>query len=120
IGYSSALSASRRESIASSRSVMTATLMIWTCIRRQRLLLILTKGKECVIIRIRSFGALPDRGGRMKHTLESIAVLAGVSRGTVSRVINNQPGVKPHVREKVLDIIAKTGYVPHPQARSLA
>ncbi len=56
----------------------------------------------------------------MKHTLESIAALAGVSRGTVSRIINNQPGVKPHVREKVLDIIASTGYVPHPQARSLA
>ena len=56
----------------------------------------------------------------MKHTLESIAALAGVSRGTVSRVINNQPGVKPRVREKVLGIIEQTGYVPHPQARSLA
>ncbi len=56
----------------------------------------------------------------MKHTLESIAGLAGVSRGTVSRVINNQPGVKPQVREKVLEIIAQTGYIPHPQARSLA
>lgn len=57
---------------------------------------------------------------QMKHTLESIAALAGVSRGTVSRIINNQPGVKPSVREKVLAVIAQTGYVPHPQARSLA
>ncbi|SDD16766.1 transcriptional regulator, LacI family [Paenibacillus sp. UNCCL117] len=56
----------------------------------------------------------------MKHTLESIAGLAGVSRGTVSRVINDQPGVKPEVREKVLGIIEQTGYYPHPQARSLA
>lgn len=56
----------------------------------------------------------------MKHTLESIAGLAGVSRGTVSRVINEQPGVKPKVREKVLEIIEETGYIPHPQARSLA
>ncbi|MFD0712030.1 LacI family DNA-binding transcriptional regulator [Paenibacillus sp. GCM10027626] len=56
----------------------------------------------------------------MKHTLESIARLAGVSRGTVSRIVNQQPGVKPHVREKVLQIIEQTGYVPHPQARSLA
>jgi LacI family transcriptional regulator len=56
----------------------------------------------------------------MKHTLESIAKLAGVSRGTVSRIINDQPGVKPKVREKVLAIIEQTGYVPHPQARSLA
>lgn len=57
---------------------------------------------------------------QVKHTLESIAALAGVSRGTVSRVINNQPGVKPKVREKVLEIIGQTNYIPHPQARSLA
>jgi LacI family transcriptional regulator len=56
----------------------------------------------------------------VKHTLESIAALAGVSRGTVSRVINNQPSVKPEVRQKVLAIIAEKGYTPHPQARSLA
>lgn len=56
----------------------------------------------------------------MKHTLETIARLAGVSRGTVSRVVNDMPGVKPHVRQKVQDIIEQTGYVPHPQARSLA
>lgn len=56
----------------------------------------------------------------MRHTLESIAKLAGVSRGTVSRVINNQPGVNASVREKVKQVIAETGYVPHAQARSLA
>ncbi|WP_127587202.1 LacI family DNA-binding transcriptional regulator [Paenibacillus koleovorans] len=56
----------------------------------------------------------------MSNTLESIARLAGVSRGTVSRVINNQPGVKPQVRERVQHVIAETGYVPNPQARSLA
>ncbi len=56
----------------------------------------------------------------MKHTLESIAELAGVSRGTVSRVVNQLPGVKPQVRQKVQEIIEQTGYVPHPQARSLA
>lgn len=54
------------------------------------------------------------------HTLESIAKLAGVSRGTVSRVINNQPGVRAEVRERVLRIIAETGYHPNAQARSLA
>jgi len=56
----------------------------------------------------------------MKHTLETIAKLAGVSRGTVSRVVNQSPGVKPQVRQKVQRIIEETGYVPHPQARSLA
>ncbi|CAM3416042.1 LacI family DNA-binding transcriptional regulator [Marinicrinis lubricantis] len=55
-----------------------------------------------------------------KHTLESIARLAGVSRGTVSRVVNRQPGVKNEVREKVLSIIEQTGYYPNSQARSLA
>lgn len=56
----------------------------------------------------------------MKHTLESIAKLAGVSRGTVSRVINNQLGVKPQVRARVQEIIRQTGYHPNAQARSLA
>ena len=36
-------------------------------------------------------------------TLEDIGRLAGVSRSTVSRVINNQPNVKGDVRARVLD-----------------
>src|SRR5690606_26167955 len=59
-------------------------------------------------------------GRQMAHTLESIAKLSGVSRGTVSRVVNNQPGVKPAVRDTVLQVIQETGYQPHAQARSLA
>lgn len=46
----------------------------------------------------------------MKHTVRSIAALAGVSRGTVSRVLNNQPDVSPEVRARVLRIIEETGY----------
>lgn len=53
-------------------------------------------------------------------TLESIAELAGVSRSTVSRVINNQANVRPEVRARVLDVIAQTGYQPDPAARRLA
>lgn len=56
----------------------------------------------------------------MAHTLDSIAKLAGVSRGTVSRIVNGHPGVKPHARERVLRIIEETGYQPNVQARSLA
>jgi LacI family transcriptional regulator len=55
-----------------------------------------------------------------KLTLEEIARLSGTSRSTVSRVINNQPHVKPHIRERVLEIVAETGYHPDPAARSLA
>jgi LacI family transcriptional regulator len=53
-------------------------------------------------------------------TLESIAELAGVSRSTVSRVVNNHSGVRPEVRERVLHVIEETGYQPDPAARRLA
>ena len=36
---------------------------------------------------------------------EDIAKLAGVSRATVSKVINNYPDVKDETRERVLDVI---------------
>ena len=55
-----------------------------------------------------------------KLTLEQIADLSGVSRSTVSRVINNHPSVRPEVRERVQEVIAETGYHPDPAARSLA
>ncbi|MGN0993563.1 MAG: LacI family DNA-binding transcriptional regulator [Butyricicoccus sp.] len=45
-------------------------------------------------------------------TIEKIAELAGVSRGAVDKVIHGRPGVRPDVRERVLQIIRQTGYVP--------
>lgn len=51
--------------------------------------------------------------------LEDIAQLAGVSRSTVSRVINNHPNVSDPVRQRVLEIIQQTGYQPNLAARSL-
>ncbi len=53
-------------------------------------------------------------------TLEDIAKLAGVSRSTVSRVINDQPNVRPDVRDRILEIIRQTGYHPNAAARTLA
>jgi LacI family transcriptional regulator len=53
-------------------------------------------------------------------TVEQIAKLSGVSRSTVSRVINNHPNVKSNVRQRVMEVIAETGYHPNPAARSLA
>ncbi len=55
-----------------------------------------------------------------KLTLEEIARLSGVSRSTVSRVVNNQASVKPAVRQRILQVIEETGYRPDPAARSLA
>lgn len=49
-----------------------------------------------------------------------IAKLAGVSRSTVSRVINNYPNVPDETREKVLKVINEYDYVPHASARMLA
>lgn len=54
-----------------------------------------------------------------KLTLKEIAKLAGVSRSTVSRVVNNHPKVSAEVRQRVMKIIAETGYQPDPAARSL-
>lgn len=53
-------------------------------------------------------------------TLETIGQLAGVSRATVSRVINNHPNISDEVRERVQRVIAETGYQPNAAARSLA
>ncbi len=52
--------------------------------------------------------------------LEDIAKLAGVSRSTISRVVNNDPRVSEAVRARVLRIIAETSYHPNAAARSLA
>ncbi|HET9007506.1 MAG TPA: LacI family DNA-binding transcriptional regulator, partial [Actinomycetes bacterium] len=52
-------------------------------------------------------------------TLEQVAALAGVSRATVSRVVNGSPKVSPVVRAQVERAVAKLGYVPNRAARSL-
>lgn len=52
--------------------------------------------------------------------LEDIAKLAGVSRSTVSRVINNDPNVSERARTRVQATIDKVGYRPHAAARALA
>ena len=53
-------------------------------------------------------------------TLEDVAKQAGVSRSTVSRVVNNLPNVREEVRARVLGVIGKTGYHPNAAARTLA
>lgn len=52
-------------------------------------------------------------------TLETVALLAGVSRATVSRVINAPGKVSPQIRNTVEEAIARIGYVPNRAARSL-
>ncbi|GAA1870875.1 LacI family DNA-binding transcriptional regulator [Myceligenerans crystallogenes] len=56
---------------------------------------------------------------RSAPTLEDVARVAGVSRATVSRVVNGKRKVAPAVQETVLAAVAETGYVPNRAARSL-
>jgi LacI family transcriptional regulator len=55
-----------------------------------------------------------------KVNLEDIARMAGVSRSTVSRVVNNDPRVSDAVRQRVSEIIERSHYHPNAAARSLA
>jgi DNA-binding LacI/PurR family transcriptional regulator len=52
-------------------------------------------------------------------TLEDVARVAGVSRATVSRVINGIRNVDPQLHQQVWTAVDQTGYVPNRVARSL-
>lgn len=53
-------------------------------------------------------------------TINDVARLSGVSKKTVSRVINRSALLSEDTRVKVEAVIAQLGYVPNPQARALA
>lgn len=52
--------------------------------------------------------------------LNDIARLAGVSKMTVSKALNSQPGVSAQTSERIFQIAKKLGYTPHHAARKLA
>ncbi|MFF8997767.1 LacI family DNA-binding transcriptional regulator [Streptomyces achromogenes] len=56
---------------------------------------------------------------RQAPTLEDVAREAGVSRATVSRVVNGVRNVDPAIQELVRQAIRRTGYAPNRAARSL-
>ena len=56
---------------------------------------------------------------RRPVTIKHVAAEAGVSLQTVSRVINNEPNVRPVVQERVHAAVAKLGYVPSLAARRM-
>ena len=55
----------------------------------------------------------------MTVTINTIAEKAGVSRGTVDRVLNDRPHVKPEIRKRVQDAIDELNYKPNKLAKAL-
>lgn len=55
----------------------------------------------------------------MAATIHDVARLAGVSPGTVSRVIHNRPYIKRETKQRVLEAIEKLNYRPHAVASRL-
>jgi DNA-binding LacI/PurR family transcriptional regulator len=64
---------------------------------------------------------MDDRSPARKRlpTLDDVAALAGVGRGTVSRAINGAPNVSARSQAAVMAAVAELGYVPNRAARSL-
>jgi LacI family transcriptional regulator len=57
---------------------------------------------------------------RQAVTIKHVAADAGVSLQTVSRVINNEPNVRPSMKERVQASIDKLGYVPSIAAQRMS
>ena len=57
---------------------------------------------------------------RKKPTIHDVAAKAGVGLGTVSRVLNDHPAVRPETRARVLRAMEELGYAPNPHARRIA
>lgn len=56
----------------------------------------------------------------MAITIKDIAELCKVSKGTVSRVLNDEPGVGEETRKRILKLIKELDYQPNASARGLA
>lgn len=56
---------------------------------------------------------------RLPARITDVAARAGVSIKTVSRVVNDEKGVLPETRERVIAAVRELGFVPDSRARSL-
>jgi DNA-binding LacI/PurR family transcriptional regulator len=56
----------------------------------------------------------------MRITIGELAKIAGVSKTTISRVINSKPDVDPGTREKILSLIAQYGFQPNAFAKAIS
>ena len=72
-----------------------------------------------MIARRKAAGADAYSSGKAS-TINDIARLSGVSKKTVSRIINDSPLVRADTRERVEAVMREVGYSPDPMARGLA
>ncbi|MDX2109827.1 MAG: LacI family DNA-binding transcriptional regulator [Verrucomicrobiota bacterium] len=49
----------------------------------------------------------------------ALAAYLGLSRWTISRVLNNHPGIKEDTRKRIFDAMQQLGFLPNPMARGL-
>lgn len=56
----------------------------------------------------------------MNLTISEIARIAQVSKGTVSKALNNYPGINENTRKRILDLVKEMGYEPNAAAQALA
>lgn len=61
----------------------------------------------------------PSNGRKKRATILDVAKVSGISRGTVSRVLNGEPYVSDAAREAVNKAVREVGYVPNTAARNL-
>ncbi len=52
-------------------------------------------------------------------TIKDVAKMCGVGVSTVSRAINDHPDINPETKERIMDAIRESGYVPNDSARNL-
>ncbi|MBR3037055.1 MAG: LacI family DNA-binding transcriptional regulator [Lachnospiraceae bacterium] len=52
--------------------------------------------------------------------IRDIARMAGVSAGTVSKVLKNYPGISENTRKKVMEVVEETGFIPNSVASALS
>lgn len=70
-------------------------------------------------VRIQKLIINPPKGCQGLVTSRDIAIQAGVSQSTVSRVLQGHANVSPDTRERVLRVLAETGYRPNPNAQAM-
>jgi len=56
----------------------------------------------------------------MNLTISEIAKIAQVSKGTVSKALNNYPGINEQTRARILNLVKEMGYEPNAAAQALA